>query len=120
MIAFRVMLVLMLVIISGYTGLVILEHGLTLFSVFFLEIASSTWSGQFNLDFFMMLVLSGLWVAWRHGFTFNGVVLGLLATVGGILFLSCYLLIMISRGATDPRSLLLGDRESLSKTSDKT
>ena len=80
MIAFRVMLVLMLVIISGYTGLVILEHGLTLFSVFFLEIASSTWSGQFNLDFFMMLVLSGLWVAWRHGFTFNGVVLGLLAT----------------------------------------
>ena len=54
--------------------------------------------------------LSGLWVAWRHGFGGAGVALGLVALFGGALFLSAYLLVESYRCGGDVEKLLLGRR----------
>ncbi len=105
---FRLLLVLLWIVIASYTAVVIAHHGWGLLPVFFGDIARMGWPGQFNLDFMCMLGLSGLWVAWRHGFSAGGLVLGLLALLGGAFFLTAYLLVAIARGGDDPRALLLG------------
>ena len=91
MAAFRAMLVVMLIALAGYTAVVISNHGWDLLSVFFGDMATMGWPGQFNLDFMCMLALSGLWVAWRHRFSGAGIALGMVAFFGGALFLSVYL-----------------------------
>ena len=68
------------------------------------------WPGQFNLDFFCFLLLSGLWVSWRGRFRPAALGLGLLAVFGGMLVLAIYLLIALSRSEGDIRKVLLGDR----------
>ena len=103
----RIYLSVIFVVILGYTSVSIANHGMNLISIFFGDMATMAWPGQFNLDFMFMLTLSGLWVAWRHEFTPVGVVLGLLALFGGAMFLSAYLLILTSRDR-DVRRLLLG------------
>ena len=103
----RIYLSVIFVVILGYTSVTIANHGMNLMPVFFGDMATMAWPGQFNLDFMFMLTLSGLWVAWRHEFTPVGVVLGLLALFGGAMFLSAYLLILTSRDR-DVRRLLLG------------
>ena len=105
--AFRTLLTVIFVAIVGYTAVTIANHGMNLLAIFFGDMATMTWPGQFNLDFMCMLTLSGLWVAWRHEFTPAGIALGLLALFGGALFLSAYLLIVTSR-EQDVRVLLLG------------
>lgn len=104
---FRILLAVIFVAIAGYTAVTIANHGMDLMSVFFGDMAKMAWPGQFNLDFMCMLVLSGLWVAWRHEFSPAGVGLGLLAVFGGALFLSAYLLIQTAK-EHDVRVLLLG------------
>jgi hypothetical protein len=108
MTAFRILLVLLWVATAGYTGIVISSHGTGLFAVFFGDIASMGWPGQFNLDFTCLLLLSALWVAWRHHFSAAGLALGALAFFGGAFFLTAYLLVasLVARGATT--ELLLG------------
>lgn len=108
MTAFRALLITMLVVLAGYTSVVIANHGYDLLSVFFGDMAAMTWPGQFNLDFMFMLTLSGLWVAWRHGFSPAGLALGVLAVFGGALFLTIYLLIVSRQAAGDVRVMLLG------------
>ena len=66
------------------------------------------WPGQFNLDFLCFLVLSALWVAWRHQFSPAGLLLAVAAFFGGALFLSAYVLI-VSTAERDMRVLLLGE-----------
>lgn len=112
MVAFRGLLILMLAVILLYTGAVVAQHGLGLLPVFFGDIARMAWPGQFNLDFLCMLTLSGLWVAWRHGFSGSGILLGLLALFGGVLFLSIYLLVESRRAGGDVARLLLGSRRA--------
>jgi len=107
---FRLFLLLMLFVVTSYTGLVITQHGLDFLPVFFADIAGMNWSGQFNLDFMCMLALSGLWVAWRHGFCLQGLMLGLLAFFTGAPFLCIYLLIQSFRYKADLRLMLLGHR----------
>jgi hypothetical protein len=107
MTAFRLLLAAMFVVLLGYTALVVRDHGMNLFAVFFGDMAKLGWPGQFNLDFMFMLMLSGLWVAWRHRFSAVGLGLGLLAFLGGASFLSVYLLVLSLRGS-DIRSILLG------------
>jgi hypothetical protein len=109
MTAFRSLLILMLVVLTGYTAVVIANHGWGLLPVFFGNIGSFTWPGQFNLDFLFMLTLSATWVAWRHRFSASGLVLGALALFGGALFLTIYLLVVTARTRGDVRKLLLGD-----------
>ena len=107
---FRLLLATIFVAILGYTAVVVQNHGLGLLAVFFGDMAVMGWPGQFNLDFMCMLTLSGLWVAWRHGFGATGIALGLVALFGGALFLSLYLLIESVRARGDVRALLLGSR----------
>lgn len=104
---FRILLALIFVTIAGYTAVTIANHGMGLFGIFFGDMAEMAWPGQFNLDFMCMLLLSGLWVSWRHEFTPAGIALGVLAVFGGALFLSAYLLIQTAK-EHDVRVLLLG------------
>ncbi len=108
MTAFRTFLVLIWLALAGYTAVVVADHGLGLLPVFFGDILALTWSGQFNLDFLMMLALSAIWVAWRHRFSKAGWALGALVLVGGVLALVPYLLVAIARANNDRRALLLG------------
>jgi hypothetical protein len=105
---FRLLLILIFTAITLYTGVVIANHGINLLPVFFGDMAMLAWPGQFNLDFMCMLALSGLWVAWRHRFSGVGVALGIVAILGGALFLSAYLLVESFRAQGDVAALLLG------------
>ena len=110
MILFRLLLALIFTAIALYTGVVIAHHGLGLLPVFFGDMGSLAWPGQFNLDFMCMLALSGLWVAWRHRFSGAGVALGVVAFFGGALFLSVYLLVESFRTQGNVAALLLGQQ----------
>ena len=106
---FRTFLILALAVLLVYTAIVIQNHGISLLSVFFGDIAAMTWHGQFNLDFMLMLMLSGLWVAWRNRFSGSGLVLALFAFFGGALFLALYLLYLLRSTEGDLKIVLLGD-----------
>lgn len=92
-----------------YTGLVMLEYGANFWPTYLSGIAGMGWQGQFNLDFSIYLGLSGLWVAWRHRFSAPGVLVGLIASVGGLCFFGPYLL-WASFQAESLEGLLLGER----------
>ena len=108
MTAFRALLIVLWVIIAGYTAVVAANHGMDLLPVFFGDMTKLEWPGQFNLDFMSMLTLSGLWVAWRHRFSAPGLALGLLALFGGAFFLTAYLLVVSVQAKGDVKELLLG------------
>ena len=67
-----------------------------------------TWPGQFNFDFMCFLILSGLWLAWRHHFSVGGIALGVVGVFGGIMLLASYLLIAGYKANGDVKILLLG------------
>ena len=106
--AFRILLTIFIAGILGYTGIVIFNHGWNLLPIFFGDMAAMTWPGQFNFDFMCLLVLSGLWLAWRHHFSFGGIVLGVLGLIGGIMVLAPYLLIESFKANGEMKILLLG------------
>jgi hypothetical protein len=112
MTAFRAALVLLWLAVAGYTAVVVSHHGIDLVSVFLSDFRAMGWPGQFDLDFLGMLLLSGLWVAWRHDFSARGLGLGLLATVGGILFLAAYLLVLSLQANGRMKDVLLGARRA--------
>jgi hypothetical protein len=106
--AFRTLLIVFIVAIISFTGVVISNHGWNLLPIFFGDMAAMTWPGQFNFDFFCFLILSGLWLAWRHHFSAGGIVLGVLGLFGGIMFLAPYLLIVSFKANGDMKVLFLG------------
>ena len=106
--AFRILLVVFIIAILSFTGVVISNHGWNLLPIFFGDIAAMTWPGQFNFDFLCFLILSGLWLAWRHHFSPGGFVLGMLGLFGGIMFLAPYLLVASYKADGDMKILLLG------------
>lgn len=106
--AFRIFLVSVLGSLTIYTLVVGAGNGWNLLPLFFSDIVALTWSGQFNLDFTTFLVLSGLWIAWRHGFSAVGVALGVIGLFGGMMFLAPYLLIASYLAKGDAKVLLLG------------
>jgi hypothetical protein len=108
LIAFRALLISLWVILAGYTAIVVANHGMGLLKVFFGDMAAMNWPGQFNLDFMFLLLLSALWVAWRHRFSGAGLLLGLLAIFGGSLFLTAYLLVVVGQARGDIKGVLLG------------
>ncbi len=110
MIALRIYLIAFYIMLVIYTLFVGSAYGWNFVPFAIEEIAALTWPGQFTLDFSAYLVLSALWVAWRHAFSRAGIVLGLIASVGGILFLAPYLLYAISQAKGDVKALVLGDR----------
>ncbi|MEQ8859969.1 MAG: hypothetical protein RIC56_15100 [Pseudomonadales bacterium] len=108
MLAFRVLLVAIFVVVSAYTAVVVANHGLGLLPVFFGDMAQMGWPGQFNLDFMGFLLLSGLWLAWRHQFSPVGLVLGVLGFFLGAPFLCLYLFFASFAVDGDVRVLFLG------------
>ena len=106
--AFRVYLVLVVLVIAVYTAVVIGDHGWNLFAVFFGDMAELNWPGQFNLDFMFMLLFSGFWIAWRQQFSPGGLALGVLGVFGGAPLLSIYLLVASAKAKGDVKELLLG------------
>jgi len=112
MLGFRALLVTMFGVLLVYTAVTIANHGWNLLSIFFGDMAAMTWPGQFNLDFMFMLMLSGLWVAWRHRFSGAGLALAVVAVFGGASFLSIYLLVVSLQANGDMREVLLGASRS--------
>ena len=106
--AFRVLLAVIFITIFGYTTVAVLNHGMGLLQVFFGDMAKMGWPGQFNFDFMCFLILSALWLSWRHHFSFIGIIFGLAGLFGGALFLSAYLFIESFRVEGDVKVLLLG------------
>lgn len=98
-----------LIVLLVYTGIVIVNHGANLVPIFFGDMAKMAWPGQFNLDFMGFLVLSALWVGWRHEYSLTGWVLTPLALFGGMLFLCIYILIVSARVNGDLKALLIGE-----------
>ena len=107
--AFKVLLIIQIIGILVYTGIVGYHHGWDLFTIFFNDLAAMTWPGQFNYDFMNFLILSGLWVAWRNRFSVFGIVLGVIASVFGIMFLATYLLILVSKYDGDMNKVFMGE-----------
>lgn len=107
MAVFRATIISMWVALLVYTAIVISNHGMGLFQIFFGDIAAMNWAGQFNVDFLGFLVLSALWVAWRDKFGTTGLLLMPVAFLGGIGFLGVYLTLLSLQHDTIG-SLLLG------------
>lgn len=108
--AFQLLLMTIFIAIVGYTLVTISRHGLNLLPIFFGDIAKMGWPGQFNFDFLGFLILSGLWTAWRERFSAKGLILGVFAFLGGILFLSAYLLYLSFKTDGDMKKIMLGER----------
>ena len=105
---FRLFIGAMWLALAAFTAAVIARDGLDLLPVFFGAIAAGHWPGQFNADFMTFLALSGLWTAWRSGFTPGGLALGIVAFFMGGGFLLPYLLYLSFRHRGDPAPMLLG------------
>ena len=105
---FRLLLIAITVVIVVFTIAAVANDGWNLLPHFFGPILALTWQGQFNVDFTTYLILSGVWMAWRGGFTGGSIALGLLAPPLGILFFAPYLIYLIGRSGGDPKKLLLG------------
>ncbi len=87
--------------------MVVASYGPSFLPTFISDITAVTWNGQFNLDFLGYLLISALWVAWRHGFSAAGIVLALIASVGGMLSFGPYLL-YATLNAGDLKTVALG------------
>ena len=105
---FRIFCAAIIAAVGIYTTIVIANHGMGLYPIFFGDIADMTWRGQFNVDFLCFLLMSGAWVAWRHAFSLSGLLLGFAAFNLGAPFLAGYLLIEGYRNKGDSAALLLG------------
>ncbi|MGB1015453.1 MAG: hypothetical protein ACPG4T_15055 [Nannocystaceae bacterium] len=105
---FRSFLVAFSLTITAYTLVVGFSEGWGLVSVFVDNILGLDWSGQFTLDFTGYLILSGLWIMWRHRFSPAGIGLGLVAPMVGGMFFMPYLLVSLAVANGDLKTLLVG------------
>lgn len=105
---FRNALIAMTVALVIMTIAAVSQGGIDLLSPYFGAIVALTWQGQFNADFACYIILSGIWMAWRSGFSKGGLALGVFAAPLGILFFGPYLIYLIGKTSGDPRKLLLG------------
>ena len=110
MTSFKALLVVMAAGLLIYTLLAVSNEGVNLFATTLPSVLQFGWQGQFHLDFVTYLMLSGLWVAWRHEFSGAGIALAVGASLIGIMFLAVYLLIVINKADGDMRKVLLGQR----------
>ncbi len=110
MTAFRTLLIVIFSVVVAYTIPVVANHGLSLFSIFFGDMAKMGWPGQFNLDFLGFLVLSGFWTAWRNNYSPAGLGLGVMAFFLGAPFLTMYLLYLSFRTNGDVNLMLMGEQ----------
>ena len=109
MIGFRLFLLAIILVVAAYTAPVLLEHGIVvLLPSFFGVMRDMGWQGQFNLDFFMFLLLSGFWIAWRNEFSATGIALGVGGVLLGAPYLAAYLLFLSYQTRGNISVMLLG------------
>jgi len=94
----RILLFLMLAILGVFTFNAWNAEGFMVIETALKNIQGGGWNAQFNFDFLCYLILSGIWIAWRHQFRWKGLLLGILAMVGGMLFFAPYLWWEIQQG----------------------
>ena len=104
----RPLIGLMFAIITLYTLLVFRNEGVDFLTPFIGPIADFGWRGQFNLDFGFYLLLSGLWLAWRSGFSAAGCLQGAFAASLGMMVFAPLVLLHAHRARGDLNRLLLG------------
>lgn len=109
MLLFRVLLGFLFACLAIYTAVVISNHGWNLLPIFFGDMASMGWPGQFNADFMGFLILSASWIAWRNGFSPAGLLLAVCGFFGGIMFLAPYLFYLSYKVDDSMPRLLLGE-----------
>ena len=109
---FRTYLVIVIAVLGLYTLMVGAEHGWNLIPLFFGSILAIDWQGQFNMDFMSFLALSAIWVSWRHRFSPGGLLLGVVAFFGGMMFLAPYLIWASLKSKGDVSDLLLGEQRA--------
>lgn len=108
MTTFRIFLLALFISIVAYTLVTGLTHGWNLVPVFIGDMAEMSWRGQFNFDFMTFLLLTGVWVAWRNGFTVRAIALGAAASVLGMTFLSAYLIYLTFKTDGNMQAVLMG------------
>lgn len=108
---FKIFLIFLFAVMAIYTGFVLLDHGPNFLAVFLTDLFTVDWRGQFNLDFATYLLLSAIWIAWRHRFSSIGLILAGCASIGGMLFFAPYLLFALGQAKGDLRTLLLGNQK---------
>ena len=106
----RFLLATMAAVLLIYTVAAVANEGVNLFANTIPAVGDFGWQGQFHLDFATYLVLSGLWIAWRHRFSAAGIGLGVAASILGIIFFATYVIVQTSRANGDLSVVLLGDR----------
>lgn len=105
----RTLVVLLFATLAIYTLLVIPQHGVNFIPGFVGDLMALDWRGQVNLDFITYLVLSALWVVWRHRFSTLGMVVAMAVMVGAMILFAPYLLYAMYRAKGDIKALLLGE-----------
>lgn len=105
---FRALLAVLLAGIIIYTAVTVSGHGIDLLTPYFSQLTAFTWQGQFNYDFGSFLVLTGVWLAWRGGFTTGSILFGAIAPLFGMVFLAAYLLWLSFRTNGDMQNILMG------------
>jgi hypothetical protein len=106
---FRIFLASCIITITAYTSVTVAQHGLNLFPDYLGDLQAMAWPGQFNLDFTCLLLLAGVWMAWRNQFSAGGIALGLLMPVGGMPLLSAYLLYLSFKTKGDAVAMMIGE-----------
>ena len=111
MFLFRAFLVAIFVSVGAYTVPVMQAHGGfdVLVPRFFHDIAEMSWPGQFNFDFLCYLLMTALWLAWRHDFSAAGLAIGLGGLLLGSPYLALYLLAQSFAVNGDSAALFLGE-----------
>ena len=106
--AFRALLIILYIILAGYTLAVVAEHGINFMPVIFGQLGAVGWPGQITLDFLIYLTLSAIWIAWRHRFSAGGIAMAVLAFFGAALVFLVYLFWAILDARGELKVLLLG------------
>ncbi|MFK7885497.1 MAG: hypothetical protein AB8G16_01420 [Gammaproteobacteria bacterium] len=112
MFAVRVISGVILVVMAVYTSFVVMAHGLNFIPDYIGNIVAMNWPGQFQMDFSGYLLISALWVGWRHKFSGAGLALALGALCGGMLFFAAYLLVISLKEKGDVAALVLGNQRA--------
>lgn len=108
---FKLLLISQTLGILIYTFCVAKDHGWGLIQIFIDNVSALTWNGQFNLDFSCYLLLSGFWIMWRDKFSISSILIGLIASVAGIIFFAPYLLYLLIIEKYDLEKVFLGKQK---------
>jgi hypothetical protein len=105
-----VLLVVMTLVVAILTLIAFQREGAGLFQVFIGNIRAGGWNGQFNADFTCYLLLSGLWLMWRNHFRPAALLMGVAASILGIVVFAPYLVYLLYREKGNLVKVLVGNR----------